>query len=68
LVSDEEWVGRLLDIPTIGVVERNVSCSRSWNYIASSIRKFILRFVQSMAFKLMILEYVSLTGEMVEFL
>ena len=24
LVFDEEWVGRLLDFPTIGVVERNV--------------------------------------------
>jgi len=24
LVFDEEWIGRLLDFPTIGVVERNV--------------------------------------------
>jgi hypothetical protein len=24
LVFDEEWVGRLLDFPTIGVVERNI--------------------------------------------
>ena len=24
LVFDEEWVGHLLDLPTIGVVERNV--------------------------------------------
>jgi hypothetical protein len=24
LVFDEEWVGRLLEFPTIGVVERNV--------------------------------------------
>ena len=29
LVFDEEWVGRLLDFPTIDVVERNVWCSRS---------------------------------------
>jgi len=29
LVFDEEWVGHLLYFPTIGVVERNVSYSRS---------------------------------------
>ena len=59
LVFDEEWVGRLLDFPPIGVVERNFWCSRSLNFITSSISKLILRFVQSTACEFMILEYVS---------
>ena len=63
LVFDEEWVGRLLDFPTTGVVERNVSCCRSWNAIAISISTFILRFVQSTACKFMIFQYVSVIGK-----
>jgi hypothetical protein len=63
LVFDEDWVGRLLDFPTIGVVERKVWCSRCWNFIVSSISTFILRFVQAMVCEFMILEYVSLRGK-----
>ena len=65
LLLDEEWVGRLLALWIFHhwLVERNVWCSRSWNFIAISISTFISRFVHSMACDFMILECESVTGK-----